>query len=134
MLTRAQAELTSVLGAGWTLPSARQYLVALVLLTAALFVLWLLSLRWDRLSYLLVVFQATMAINVLTHVAGVVALRGYAPGVVTAVLAEAVASVVVYRRMKQAGWMSRRQWVLLPILALVIHGPVAFGLAALILR
>ena len=134
MLPVMQAKVTGFLGAWATVPSAEQYLVALALLTAAAVALWLLALRWDSLSYALVVLQATMAVNVLSHLGAAVLLGGYVPGIVTAVLVEAVVSVVVYRRVTRAGWMSRRQVVLLPILALVLHGPVLYGIAVLVLR
>ena len=131
VLPRVQAKAASLLGPWATIPSAEQYLVALAVLTAAAFVLWWLALQWDSLSYALVVLQATMALNVLSHLGGVVLFGGYAPGVVTAVLVEAAVSVVVYRRITRAGWMSRRQWMWLPILALVLHGPVLYGIALL---
>jgi hypothetical protein len=133
MLPRAQAIFASVLGPGATLPSARQYYIALMAITVAAFVLWRMALWWDSLSYLLVVLQATMALNVVSHLGAAVALRGYAPGLVTAVLVEGVVSVVVYRRLKRAGWMSRLQWMLTPLLALVLHGPVALGLLVLVM-
>ena len=131
MLPRVQAKTTSLLGGWATVPSAEQYLVALAVLTAAASALWLLALRWASLSYALVVLQAAMAVNALSHLGGAVLLGGCAPGVVAAVLVEAVVSVVVYRRITRAGWMSRRQWVLLPVLALVLHGPVLCGAALL---
>jgi uncharacterized protein with HXXEE motif len=39
--------------------------------------------------------------NVLTHVGGAVLLGGYAPGLVTAVLVEAPASVILFRRLRR---------------------------------
>ncbi len=131
MLPLAEEKLRSVLGAGWSLPSIHEYWAMLALLTLAVFVLWLMALRWGALAYALIVFQAVMAFNVVTHLGGAVALEGYAPGVATAILVEAVVSVVVYRRMRLAGWMSRRQWAALPFLGVVLGGP---GLLVLVLR
>jgi hypothetical protein len=133
MLPVVQAALRGVVGPWVTLPSAGQYMAVLVILTLAVFALWLSALRHDGLAYGLVVFQATMALNVLNHVGGAVLLRGYAPGIVTAVLVEAVTSVVVFWHVRQAGWMSRRQWRWAAIWAVVLHGPVFYGLGLLAL-
>lgn len=118
---------------GWTgralqLPNASQYHQVLVGLTAAGFVLLLLARLWDRASYALVVLQAVMTLNVAMHVAGAVLLRGYAPGLVSAVLVEAPVSFLVWRRVRDGGWMSRRQWRLLPLWVAILHGPGLIGL------
>lgn len=134
MLPVLQATLRGVLGPWATLPSAAPYVAILVILTLAVFALWLAALRHDGLAYGLVVFQATMMLNVLNHVGGAVALRGYAPGVVTALLVETVTTVVVFWRVRRGGWMSRRQWRWAAIWAGVIHGPVFYGLGLLVLR
>jgi len=49
-------------------------------------------------------------VNVLTHVVGAMLLRGYAPGVITALLVEAPTSAFVFRRVRAAGWMSPGMW------------------------
>lgn len=134
MLPVVQATLRGVVGPWATLPSAGQYVTVLVILTLAVFALWLAALRHDGLAYGLVVFQATMTLNVLNHVGGAVLLKGYAPGVVTALLVEAVTSVVVFWSVRRAGWMSRRQWRWAAIWAVVLHGPVFYGLGLLVLR
>lgn len=129
-----QATLRGVVGPWATVPSAGQYVAVLVILTLAVFALWRAALRHDGLAYGLVVFQATMTLNVLNHVGGAVLLKGYAPGIVTALFVEAVTSVVVFRRVRRAGWMSRRQWRWAAIWALVLHGPIFYGLGLLVLR
>jgi hypothetical protein len=134
MLPQAQAAVTRLLGPRATLPSAREYLVTLAVITAVAFAVWLAAFRFEPLAYALLVLQATMAVNVFSHLAATAVMGGYAPGVVTAVLVEGAVSVVAYRRIKAAGWLSRSQWVLLPILALLLHGPVAAGLALVVLR
>jgi hypothetical protein len=134
MLPTVQATLRGMIGQWVTLPSAGHYVAALVILTLAVFAFWLAALRRDGLAYGLVVFQATMTLNVLNHIGGAVILRGYAPGVVTAVLVEAVTSVVVLWRVRRGGWMSRRQWKWAAIWAVVLHGPLFYGLGLLALR
>jgi len=113
-----------------TLPTEAQYQRALVVLTAAVGVLYVLARLSDRLAYALVVVQAVMTLNVGTHVIGALLLGGYAPGVVTAVLVEAPTSLFVLSRLRKGAWMSRIQWRLLPLLAVLLHGP---GLIALLL-
>lgn len=134
ILEEAQARLTGLLGAGWTLPSASEYFWALIVLTGVVLGMWLVALRWESLSYALVLTQAVMLLNALTHIGSAVAMRGYTPGLVTAVLVQPAVSVLVYVRVRRGGWMSRRQWILLPTLALVVYGPVTLAGAILILR
>src|SRR4051812_12036209 len=65
-------------------PSAHAYLVALVVLTIAAFALLLMARWWKPAAYALLALQAVMAFNVITHIAGAVAIGGYAPGLITA--------------------------------------------------
>ena len=78
-------------------PSAHAYHVAFVVLTIGAFALLLLARWWTAAGYALIALQALMAINVITHVIGAVAIGGYAPGLITALLVEAPASVIVWR-------------------------------------
>ena len=129
-MPRLEATWSRLLGPTLSLPSVQQYDLALLLVTGLSFGLLLLARLWDPASYALVALQAVMALNVLTHLVGVVILGGYAPGVITAVLVEAPTSVAVFHRLREAGWMSRGQWRLLPFLAVVLHGPALLGLLA----
>ena len=131
-LPKMQVWLRTWLGPSVLLPSADEYYWALGAITLASFVIWLVARRWDSVSYALVVLQAVMTLNVATHLFGALSLQGYAPGLVTALLVEAPTSVVVFRRVRRAGWMSRGQWVLLPFLVAVIHGPGLVGLLLLV--
>jgi hypothetical protein len=79
-------------------PSAHAYYAAIAVLTIAAFALLLLVRRWEAAAYALLVLQAAMAVNVVTHVIGAIAIGGYAPGLVTALLVEAPVSIVVFRR------------------------------------
>lgn len=127
-LPRLQAAWSEGSGRTLPLPSAAQYQRALVLLTIAGFALLLLARVRDRWSYALVVVQAVMTLNVLTHLAGALLVGGYVPGVATAVLVEAPTSAFVYRHVREGGWMSRSQWRLLVPLAVVLHGAGLIGL------
>lgn len=129
-LPELEATWGRLLGHSLTLPSAQQYDYALAIVTGIAFGALLLARLWDPASYALVVLQAVMTLNVLTHVLGAVFLGGYAPGVVTAVFVEAPTSGVVFRRLRESRWMSRVQWRLLPFLAALLHGPALVGLLA----
>ena len=133
-LPRLEATWGRLLGRPLLLPSAQQYGLALAIVTGVAIGVLLLARLWDPASYALVVLQAVMALNVLTHVLGAVLLGGYVPGVVSAVLVEAPTSVVVFRRVRDARWMSRTQWRLLPLLAVLLHGPALFGVLAWVRR
>ena len=128
-LPRLEAAAARLVGHPLSLPSAAQYQRALLVLTTAVVALYVLARVWDRLAYALVVVQAVMTVNLGVHVAFAVLLGGYAPGLLTAVLVEAPASVLVLRQLRRSAWMTRTQWRLLPWLAAFLHGP---GLIALL--
>lgn len=69
--------------------------------------------------------QTTMLVNALWHVAAAIVLfRGYAPGVVTALLLNLPFSVYLLRRAAAERWVGRPAlWALLPG-ALALHGPL----------
>lgn len=78
--------------------------------------------------WLLLALEAAVAVNVVAHVAGAVALfHGYAPGLVTAVLLNGPFAVYVLGRAKRDEWVSARAWWALGGAGLVLHGPVLFG-------
>ena len=86
--------------------------------------------RWSAL-----VLQGVVAINVISHVAiAMFLLRGYSPGLISAVLINAPLSVYLFRRAAQEGWMSRRSWRAIWPAALLIHGPGLFGILLLARR
>ncbi|HMA94215.1 MAG TPA: HXXEE domain-containing protein [Polyangiaceae bacterium] len=127
MLPQVQSKLASVLGPSPQLPSPVQYYATLLTLTLAAFAVWLAAHWRESLCYGLIVLQATLTLNIVNHVSAAVILRGYSPGLITSVTVEVAASVVVFSSLKRGSWLSRTQWVLLPVLALVLHGPVMFG-------
>jgi hypothetical protein len=74
-------------------------------------------------------FQAVMALNVLTHVAGTVMLGTYSPGLVSALFLCVPFSITLFTRAWRDGWASRRVMAWYPLLALLAVGP---GLLALL--
>jgi len=85
--------------------------------------------RWAH--WLTAVVQAVFALNVLVHLAAAVALRGYAPGLLTAVLVNLPFSVAFFTRAARERWLTRRAlWGTLPA-AIALHGPGLLGLLLL---
>jgi Protein of unknown function with HXXEE motif len=134
MLPSVTAKLEIRFGFPVVLPSPNQYYVMLALLTLAVFLFWLFAMNWETLCYGLVAFQATMTLNVLSHIGGTIVLTGYAPGVLTAVFVELVVSIIVFQHLKREAWLSKRQWWLLAPLALLLHGPILYGGLMLVTR
>jgi hypothetical protein len=99
--------------------------LALVAVSAAGLVTVLLGRRWP---FLPIVLAAVMLVNVvLPHVPAAVALGGYSPGLVTAVLVNLPYSVWFLRRSLQEGFVSRRG-IVAAIVALPMLIVVAVGL------
>lgn len=80
------------------------------------------------------VLQATVLLNVAPHVAGAVALGGYAPGVATALAINLPFSVYLLRRAARERWLGRRALLALVPGAVVVHGPLLVGLVLLAAR
>jgi len=78
--------------------------------------------------WLLLLLQATLAINAVAHVVFAFLAEGHAPGVVTAVLLNLPLAFYILRRAWKEGWVSASAlWALLPA-ALFVHGPLLAGL------
>jgi hypothetical protein len=124
---RLPAALASLVG------SQDAWLVAVAVITL---VPWLLLLlggldrRESGVARALVVLQAGMALNVLSHVAGAVAVRGYVGGVVTAALLNVPFSLRFFSLAWREEWVSRRFLRWSPALALLLV-PLLFVLLAL---
>lgn len=127
VLPQAEARLADGFGHAFRLPSANQYYVLLLVLTLAAFAVWLLAYWKDSLCYALVILQATLAVNVVNHIGSAILLRGYAPGLLTALTVQIPATAVVFSRLRRAAWLTRRQWLLLPVASIILHGPIMFG-------
>ncbi len=109
------------------------WLVAVAVFTI---VPWLLLLlggldrRDSPVARLLVVLQAGMTLNILSHVGGAIAVRGYAGGVATAVLVYVPFSWRFFTLAWRHEWVSRRLLRWSPVLALVLL-PMLFAVLAL---
>lgn len=80
--------------------------------------------RWSAIAV-----QYVVAINVASHLIAAVFVKGYSPGLYSAVLINAPMSVYLLRRATREQWLPPRAWRgLLPV-ALFLHGP---GLLALL--
>lgn len=74
--------------------------------------------------------QAVVAVNVLSHLLAAAVLRGYTPGVVTAVLFNLPFSLYFFRHAAREGWFTHHAlWTMFPV-ALLVHGPGLIGLFA----
>ena len=84
--------------------------------------------RWCALAV-----QAVVALNVVSHaVAAFVVMRGYTPGLATALSVNAPVSVYLLRRAWGERWISRSSWWLLLPTAVLLHGPGLIGLLMLV--
>jgi hypothetical protein len=76
--------------------------------------------------------QAVVLLNVAAHAfSALVILRGYGPGLATALAINLPFSVYVSRRAAREGWTTRRGLALLAPAAVVVHGPLLIGAIAL---
>ena len=102
-----------------------------VTLLAFLVILWAAWRPESRLArWCALAVQAVVALNVLSHLmVSLMVLRGYAPGLITALGVNAPLSVHLFRRARRERWIASWSWWLLPAAAVVLHGP---GLIALL--
>ena len=111
--------------------NAVQYLIALVLVTVPPY-LFALAYRYahkKRLPfYLLLGLQMVVFINVFSHVGMAVLLRGYAPGLITALLVNLPFSIYLFRRALREGWLTRKNLAVLFPVGLLLHGPGLWAL------
>jgi Protein of unknown function with HXXEE motif len=112
-------------------PGPRELYVVLVVVTAIPFVLALVARRpatsrWG--VYGLLVVAVVLLVNVIWHLGAAVWLGGYAPGVVTAVVANLPVTTVALSRSRHRGLVSRRGVWRLFLIAVLLHGPGLIGL------
>ena len=80
----------------------------------------------------LAVHNAEEAITFPAHlVVAAVVMRGYSPGLVSAVLINAPVSVYLFHRAARERWLPRTAWRALWPAALLVHGPGLVGLLLL---
>ena len=87
--------------------------------------------RRSRAFFLTLGTQMVVLVNVLAHVAVAVWARGYAPGLVTALLVNLPFSVFFFRRAWRGSWVTLRDLAWLLVAALLVHGPGLVGLMVL---
>jgi Protein of unknown function with HXXEE motif len=109
----------------------KQFLIALAIITVIPYLVALLWLGRRWAVYLLVGFQVVMLINVFAHTLMAIFLRGYTPGLVTALLINLPFSLYLLRRAVIEKWMSKRAVALMFPVGLLAHGPVLLGLMLL---
>ena len=109
----------------------RQFVALLVFITALAFLIALsgdLAAPRSAAGYALLAIQATMLLNVASHVGAAVVLRGYSPGLVTALAINLPFSLWLLSVAWGQHWYSSSALLWLVPLALLLHGPVLLGL------
>lgn len=109
----------------------RQFLTALIIITIIPYLIALLWLGRRWALYALLGLQVVMLINVLAHTLMALFLRGYAPGLATAILINLPFSLYLLRRAVKDRWISLRAAALMFPVGLLIHGPALAGLMLL---
>jgi hypothetical protein len=109
----------------------KQFLLSLAIITIIpyLIALFWLSRRWA--VYLLVCLQVVMLINVLAHTLMALFLRGYAPGLLTALTINLPFSLYLLKRAVDEKWMTGKAVAWMFPVGLLIHGPLLAGLMLL---
>jgi|WetSurMetagenome_2_1015567.scaffolds.fasta_scaffold781987_1 hypothetical protein len=127
LAARLPSSLAPLLG------SDRGWMLALVTVTLVPWVALLfgdLGRRDSAAVRLLVIAQAVMTLNVLSHVGGTLLTRSYVPGVLTAVLLYVPFAARFFPLARREMWVNRRLFAWLPAIAVALHGPVLVGLLA----
>ena len=76
--------------------------------------------------------QAVVLLNVAAHVCSALfILRGYGPGLATALVVNLPFSLYVLRRATWERWTTRQELLVLAPAAFVVHGPLLLGVIAL---
>lgn len=110
--------------------SYEQFIVAMILLTALVFVCaWFGQLGRDRSwgVYVLVGMLWVLLINVLAHVVTLAVVGTYTAGLGTSLFINLPFSLVLLRRAWKEEWVERTGLLLLIPMALIVHTPILFG-------
>jgi Protein of unknown function with HXXEE motif len=113
-----------------SIPTYPQFLAALAVVTLVPWLVWFFGARRGSRAGIvaLLLVQTVMLVNVASHVGAAVCLRGYSPGLATALALNLPFSIHLLRRAMAERWISRRTLALLFAAAVFIHGPGLFGL------
>jgi hypothetical protein len=87
--------------------------------------------RRSRAFLLVLGTQMVVLVNVVAHLAAALWVRGYAPGLATALLVNLPFSVFLFRRALRGSWVKPRDLAWLLAAALLVHGPGLVGLMVL---
>lgn len=88
--------------------------------------------RDDRLAlFLPLAVQAALLLNVISHLFIALRLGGYGPGLASALLLVLPFSLWLFNRAWREQWLPRGDFLVLPLAALVLHGPVLLGVLAM---
>lgn len=115
-------------------PSPAEFLLALVIVTVLPYLFAALaqlgrSPRARRTGMVLLSgTQAVMLLNVLSHLGSAALLRGYAPGMVTALALNLPFSLLFFGMALRQGWLVKRHLLWLALAAVLFHGPGLLGL------
>lgn len=101
-------------------PTYPQFLIGLALVTV---IVWAAYLSGRGRLVALLVIQAVVLVNVAWHLAAAVMLRGYTPGLATALAVNLPFSVYLLARAWRERWVGRGMMAALLPLALLLHGP-----------
>lgn len=129
---RAHApERIAALAAGVT---ERQMLAGLVIATVVpvAVVAWAHARPASRVArWLALLLAAVLLVNVASHLAAAALLRGYSPGLATALVLNLPACAWLLRRAARERWVAPGVLLALLPAAFVVHGPLLLGLIAL---
>ena len=107
--------------------------LAVVTLVPVVVVAWAQARPASRAAlWAVLLIQTVMLVNVVSHVAvATFLLRGYGPGLATALALNLPWSIYLLRRARREEWLGRGAFVALLPAALVVHGPLLVGLILL---
>ena len=105
-----------------------QALVILSLLGCLLAAAVLLRPQWRGGWWLILALESAMGINAIFHAASALfILRGYSPGLITALILNAPFAMYCLSRARREGWVTERAWRAALLGGAVLHGPVLLG-------
>ena len=112
-----------------------QMLIALVLATIVPLgiAIWVVARPRSTVAlWSVLLIQAVVLLNAAAHVcSSLLMLRGYGPGLATALVVNLPFSLYVLRRARREQWTTRQGLLALAPAALVVHGPLLLGVIAL---
>jgi len=111
-----------------SVPAMLQALVVLSLLGCLLAAGVLLRPQWRGGWWLLLALESAMGINAIVHAASALFIfRGYAPGLITALVLNAPFAAYCLSRARRERWVTDRAWRAALIGGAVLHGPILLG-------